>query len=282
MRSAKHFEIIGRVLRGEPNVFEDARQERYFPHIATGRHPSLSVVDIDNDGWDDLYVVEQWRPNLLFRNRGDGTFEEMAAQFGLDISGYGTSALFADFDNDGDQDLFLGRSLRRSQYLENQNGQFVDRSMQRFNIDLPFLVSSLSAVDYNNDGLLDIYVSTYGFPGNGRPRQWTREFLDAAQASKVMSLIRSPDYNRYLSAAGPANLLLENRGERFEISRHSAQLAGNANTLQATWADFDLDGMPICMLPRLCPGLPVSQDGKSGFADVTLTTGGDTMMGFCI
>ena len=96
-RSA-HFEKILQLLSEGPTAYDDDRQKRYFPHIATARHPSVAVVDIDQDGWDDLYVVEQWRKNMLFRNNRNGTFSEVAASYGLDVNGYGASALFADFD----------------------------------------------------------------------------------------------------------------------------------------------------------------------------------------
>ena len=82
----------------------------------------VSVVDLDRDGFDDFYVVDPWSENMFFHNRGDGTFEEVAAELGINIGDYTTSALFADFDNDGDTDLFLGRSIRRALYFENENG----------------------------------------------------------------------------------------------------------------------------------------------------------------
>ena len=69
--------------------------------------------------------------------------------------------MFADFDNDGDSDVFIGRTMARSLYLENQGGRFVDRSEAWTDRPLPMLVSSVSAVDYDGDGLLDVYVSTY-------------------------------------------------------------------------------------------------------------------------
>ena len=65
---------------------------------------------------------------MLLRNQGDGTFIEEAARWGLDIEGRSNAALFADFDNDGDADLMLGRSLEPSMYLVNEGGRFVDRS----------------------------------------------------------------------------------------------------------------------------------------------------------
>ena len=61
---------------------------------------------------------------MLLRNHGDGTFTEEAALHGLDLPGHTTCALFADFDNDGDLDAMLGRSLLKTTYLENRGGKF--------------------------------------------------------------------------------------------------------------------------------------------------------------
>ncbi len=66
-----------------------------------------SFVDIDNDGDLDLYVCNLAAPNRLYINRGDGTFEESAQRFGVDHNGASTMAAFADYDRDGDLDLYL-------------------------------------------------------------------------------------------------------------------------------------------------------------------------------
>ena len=109
---------------------EAPEPHRYFGLPANDRHPGVAVTDLDRDGFDDVYVMARWGPNQFFRNRGDGTFEEIAEQIGLDLVDHTSSALFADFDNDGDSDVFLGRTLLPSVYMVNENGRFVDRSAQ--------------------------------------------------------------------------------------------------------------------------------------------------------
>ena len=125
------------------------------------QHPALAVVDVDRDGHDDLYVMGRWGKNQLLRNRGDGTFEDIAPKIGLDIDSFCNCAIFADFDNDGDPDAFIGRSLERGLYLENQDGHFTDRSRELVGSPMPYLISSISAADYNGDGLLDVYLALY-------------------------------------------------------------------------------------------------------------------------
>src|SRR5262249_11386265 len=66
----------------------------------------VAVGDVDNDGWQDLYVTT-FGSNVLFRNRGDGTFVDVTAQAHVDDPRWTTSAAFIDYDRDGDQDLFV-------------------------------------------------------------------------------------------------------------------------------------------------------------------------------
>ena len=76
-------------------------------------HNGVSVADIDNDGFDDLYVCQPaGLPNRLYRNRGDGTFEDITESSGLGILENTACALFADFDNDGRQDVNRGARQR--------------------------------------------------------------------------------------------------------------------------------------------------------------------------
>lgn len=259
----------------------------YFSLIAFDRHPGVSVVDIDDDGFDDVYVMGRWGKNMLFRNRGDGTFEEIASRLGLDIEDHTSGAIFADFDNDGDPDVVLGRTLARSMYLVNENGRFIDRS-DRVAVPLPFLVGSLSVTDYDNDGLLDIYFSTYAAEmlarkvrgPAGERRELRRdgalpEFLTVEQSKELLRLVDEQGTNRVASWPGPPNLLLRNLGDgRFARAPNSGPLEVWSNTWQSTWADYDGDGdQDVLVANDFAPNNFVRNDGDAGFTDITRETG---------
>jgi hypothetical protein len=220
-----------------------------FSVVAQDRHPAVSIVDIDQDGFDDIYVMSRWGRNVLLRNKQDGTFEDIAQEIGLDIDSHCASAVFADIDNDGDPDLVLGRTLQRSQLLINQDGKFVDQS-SLFAGDLPYLVSSVSVADYNNDGLLDIFFATYAAnllhdERDAHPNQagFLSDFLSEDDVESLDKRLNRVTHHRYLDYSGPPNLLLTNiGGGHFEESKLNKNVQGWRHCYQASWNDFDGDG----------------------------------------
>lgn len=264
----------------------------YFSVVSQDRHPSLSVVDIDQDGLDDIYVMARWGKNILLHNKG-GYFEDVAPQYGLDIDGHCSSALFADFDNDGDDDLMLGRSLVASQYFENDNGHFVDRTETLVDVELPALVTAVSAADYNGDGLLDVYLSTYAanmqedeVRMRGPPLQnpdskgLLSDFLPEPTAVLLNERLSKPDYRRFLNNYGPPNLLLVNRGGRFETAPENESVAVWRHSYQGSWSDYDHDGDPDLYIANdFAVNSLMRNDGDAGFVDVAKESG-TTDIGF--
>jgi enediyne biosynthesis protein E4 len=165
--------------------FEDITAQAGVAGRADGWCTGVHFVDINSDGWLDLYVAysgdkpEELRRNEMFINNGDNTFTEKAAEYGLDNPAYTTHSLFFDYDGDGDLDCYL---LNHSIYeyknfdaayvkkmtdefagdklLRNDGGRFteVTASAGIRNNPLGFGLG-IAAADLDNDGWLDLYVS---------------------------------------------------------------------------------------------------------------------------
>jgi hypothetical protein len=149
-----------------------------------GWSTGVTLADVNNDGHLDIYVTRElydnkpeWRTNLLYMNKGDGTFEESAEKFGVADDQRTRHATFFDFDKDGYLDLFLltqppnpgtysefkGTTLLKPEYhlklMRNTGlGSFEDVS-EKAGIDLVGFPNAVSASDVNNDGWPDLYVA---------------------------------------------------------------------------------------------------------------------------
>ncbi|HYB99092.1 MAG TPA: VCBS repeat-containing protein [Candidatus Limnocylindrales bacterium] len=285
-RRSVHEELVSRFL-ADPKGFVPPHP--LFAMRSWDRHPAVSVVDIDMDGDDDFYATEREGTNLLFVNRGDGTFEEKAAAFGLDLAGNTTVAIFADFDNDGDPDLFAGRHILPSMLLRNDDGRFTDISAQAAPQGLPPLVTSATAVDYDNDGLLDIYAATYAAEalmreveaarsraGTGAPMPdaLLAAFLPPRDAVRLRDLAASPEANEFRNLPGPPNVLLHNDGDLRMSTVAETPLRLFYNTYQATWADYDRDGdADVYVANDFAIHHLMRNDGGGRFTDVSAQTG---------
>ncbi len=174
-----------------------------------GWSTGVCIVDINNDGWDDIYVCRaRWRDtstNLLYVNNGNGTFTERAKEYGIDAPGsFSIMANFFDYDRDGDLDLLLAnhptdwveklrfnnlekieQGINQSSSLyRNDNGKFVDVS-KAAGINTHAYTLSATVADLNGDNWPDIYMANdfamydYLFlnQGNGTFKEVSRQIL---------------------------------------------------------------------------------------------------------
>ena len=188
-------------------------------------HNGFAVGDANGDGLDDLYVCDNGGlANQLYIHQPDGTVKETAHEAGVDWLENSRSALFVDLDNDGDQDLVIA-TISLVFFMENDGtGHFKQAGGVR-GIDYPF---SMAAADYDNDGLLDIYVCNY----SARPDD----------ASFSGGRLPTP-YND--ARNGGKNVIFRNHGG-WKITNVTAECGLDQNndrwSFAAAWDDFDNDG----------------------------------------
>ncbi len=181
-----------------------------------------AAADVDNDGWIDLFTPAEDR-NFLYRNKGNGEFEEVAAQAGLEITlSAGNAALFLDYDMDGDADLFISsvghQMLFQNHFIPEGKLFFRDVSEQA-GVSIPAYGFSSVAGDVNRDGWPDIYVASYNNIGKIIPNSW------------------------YGATDGTPNLLFINQGDgRFVEAAEDWGVNDTHWSYAAGFADIEDDG----------------------------------------
>lgn len=205
------------------------------PHVAAVG-AAVSVADFDGDGWPDLYFTSSrfGEPNALYRNRGAGTFEDVAGGAGvadLNRPGDGVSmgSVWGDIDNDSREDLLVYRYgfLALFRNLDGRRFQDVTNAA-----GLRRWVNSNGAIwlDYDRDGLLDLYVTAY--------------FRDEVNLWNLTTTRIMHDSFEFATNGGK-NLLFHNLGGgRFEDVTDRMGVGSTRWTLAAAAADFNEDGWP--------------------------------------
>ena len=177
----------------------------------------VSAADYDNDGWYDIFFADGIH-SRLYRNNGDGQFIDVTEAVGLPAKMIGvTVGIFADFDNDGDKDLFLGSSTEHNRLYRNDSGTFTDVS--NHNELGHHFVTVAAAADYDNDGDLDLYLGRYLDPRINLPT------------------------TLFYTRNSEGNSLLRNDGDfRFTDVTATADVREGGLTLGVAWGDYDNDG----------------------------------------
>ncbi len=249
----------GKSVDSSPPLFKDVSKEANvrFTHVTGGKGaywipeemgPGGAFFDYDNDGDLDIYLVQggeiaraagptgsagdnaQYR-NRLLRNDGSGRFDDVSEGSGADLPGYGMGCAAADYDNDGDVDLYVTRLGPDALLRNNGDGTFTDVT-QAAGIDNAGFGTCVSFVDYDRDGHLDIYVANY--------IDWSphREHV-------CYDLNGARDFCNPLEYEAPAaDKLFHNLGNgQFEDASKRSNVASKVgHSLGVLCSDFDGDG----------------------------------------
>jgi len=235
--------------------------------LASDNFPTqtASWADYDNDGLLDLYVGnevvgETPAPSQLFHNNGDGTFTDMADQAGVQNNRYAKAVIWGDYDNDNDPDLYVSNYGKPNRLYQNHgNGTFSDVA-PALGVDHPIWSFPAWFWDFNNDGALDIFVSSYEIPdGTGLV---AKSYLGLPIEAETLRLYQG-----------------DGKGGFKEVAREQ-KLTLLSLPMGSNFGDLDNDGFPDFYLgtgypnyEALMPNLMYHNQRGNSFADVT-TAGG--------
>jgi hypothetical protein len=142
-------------------------------HLLETTGNGVAVADYDGDGLEDIYLAtaqttDDWRAgrrpfaNALYRNRGDGTYADVAESAGVALAAWTNGAYFVDYDNDGDRDLFLTAWGPNRLFRNDGSGRFTDvTDRSGLGGDPRWWSASAAFGDLDGDGDLDVYVTNY-------------------------------------------------------------------------------------------------------------------------
>src|SRR5271167_1312694 len=189
----------------------------------------LAVGDFENDGLDDFYVCQPpGLPNRLYRNRGDGTFEDVTEKAGVGVLDGTACALFADFENKGLQDLLVVCGSGPLLFLNQGKGKFVlKRDAFQFAQPPQGTFTHAAVADYDSDGRLDIYFCLYSYYVGLDQYHYPAPYFDARN--------------------GPPNFLLHNEGNATFLDRTEAaglNVDNDRYSFACAWGDYYSDGAP--------------------------------------
>ncbi len=251
-----------------------------FQHVngSTGRfyYPEtygsgVIFLDYDGDSDQDVYLVnsaalpgflESFEPtNALYRNDGDGTFTDMTDQAGVGDRGYGFGGCAADYDNDGDVDLYVTNFGPNVLYRNNGDGTFSDITAEA-GVGDSRMSTSAAFADYDGDGYVDLYVANNAEVPIATAKQCRHG---------VVQVYCGP--GQYEGVSG---VLYHNEGDGSftDVTRQAGMYDESGRQLGVVFSDYDDDGdMDVYIANDTTPNWLYRNDGGGKFAEIGLISG---------
>ncbi len=249
-------------------------------NIAEATGPGGMFFDYDNDGFLDIYFVNgRWHPdisdnrgrvlkgkltNALYHNNGNGTFTDVTDKAGVGGTedGYGMAASCADYDNDGDLDLYVCNYGESTLYRNNGNGTFTDVTAKA-GLTSPGWALAAPWFDYNGDGLLDVFVVHY-------------LDYDKGAFQRTGAYYKADNFPGPLSYPGQPDHLYRNNGDGTftDVTKEVGLWETTGRGMGAVACDLDGDGdTDIYVTNDAMPNNLWVNDGKGHFKDRATETG---------
>jgi hypothetical protein len=247
-----------------------ASAERYLPEIMSG---GGLFFDYDNDGWVDIFLVDGGSladpavatraRHRLYRNRGNGTFEDVSARSGIVHGQYGMGACAADYDNDGWIDLYVTNVGPNLLYHNNRDGTFTDVT-RAAGVGSARFGASCAFADVDRDGYVDLFVTNYV---DARP---DNNPFCGDPANRIRT------YCHPLNFAPLTSVLYHNNGDGTftDVTPEAGIAAHRGNGLGVVVGDYDDDGWPdVFVANDGTPNFLYHNEGRGIFKEVGLFAG---------
>ena len=263
---AEHRPITeGGFVKTGPIIFEDVSENAGLTHwthkmgtpqkkyIVETKGSGIGLIDYDNDGWLDIYVVngstfdaldgKETPPHAaLFHNNHDGTFTDVAAKAGVTNDRWGTGVSIADYDNDSWPDIYVSNWGKNRLYHNNHDGTFTDVA-EKAGVQLGNWSTGSTWGDYDGDGRLDLFVAGYvHYDRNNLPTSDTDGTVNAYCTFRGEPVACGPR-----GLKGEPDHLFHNNGDgTFTDVSEKAGVADKAGYygLGAVFVDINNDGKP--------------------------------------
>ncbi len=286
----------GGFVKTGPIVFEDVSEKAGFnkwtykmgtpakDYIIETKGSGVGLIDYDNDGWLDIYIVngstvdalsgKETAPQAaLFHNNHDGTFTDVAAKAGVTNDRWGFGVAIADYDNDGWPDIFVSNFGKNRLYHNNHNGTFTDVA-EKAGVTLGNWSSGPTWGDYDGDGRLDLFVAGY------LHWDWNNPPAKGGEGGSTNSFCT---FRGEPTACGPRGLkgepdhLFHNNGDgTFTDVSEKAGVADKPGYygLGAVFVDINNDGKPDLLVGNdSTPNYLYLNKGDGTFEDVSYASG---------
>lgn len=214
----------------------------------------ISWVDYNNDGWLDLFVARHTNDdNLLYRNKGDGTFEKITVGPVVNDGGYSVTVSWGDYDGDNCIDLFVGNVNDQPNFLYHNNcdGSFTRITAEPFATDGGFSSTS-NWVDYDNDGDRDLFVGNcyvdnflYRNDGNGKFTKIITGVIVTdgnLHGSSWADYDNDGDMDLFAVPCTGFQRLYQNNGDGSFTKITTGEIVTDSGSSIGIWGDYDNDG----------------------------------------